>query len=148
MRLKIRSKAVVGFPLVALFACSSENLQTTGLDPASSANPVTPGTPTSMMPSTPSTTPDPSATPTTPSENDTPASEGNPDGIAPPTAPDDEMAGSDAPDDSMDTPTPQTPTPEVPEVVLTPSQIGGDLEGFLHLAPCESQDFGHDCTLP
>jgi hypothetical protein len=89
--------------------------------------------------------------PTTPAGGDDmpSASEGNPD-IAPPAVEpgeDDEMTGGETPDDSMDTPTPETP-PEVPEVVLTPAQIGGDLEGFLHLAPCESQDFGHDCTLP
>lgn len=150
--LMIKSRAVVGLPLVALFACSSENLQTTGLDPASSVNPAMPGGNPSTTPSTPSTTPDqpgsPMADPSAPVGNDQPSSEGNPDDIAPPTLdPGDDMASGEAPDDSMETPDPETPAPGVPEV-LTPSQIGGDLEGFLHLAPCESQDFGHDCTLP
>jgi hypothetical protein len=144
--------AVVGFPLVALLACASENLQTTGLDPASSVNPSMPGGP--AMPSSPATDPDqpstPSTDPNTPAAgDDTPSSEGNPDGIAPPAVdPDDDMAAGEATDDPMDMPGSGTPPPEVPEVVLTPSQIGGELEGFLHLAPCESQDFGHDCTLP
>jgi hypothetical protein len=30
----------------------------------------------------------------------------------------------------------------------TPAEVGGDLEGFLHLSPCNSVDFGHDCVLP
>ena len=30
----------------------------------------------------------------------------------------------------------------------TPAEVGGELEGLLHLSPCESIDFGHDCTLP
>lgn len=148
--LMIKSKAFVGLPIVALFACSSENLQSTGLDPASNANPAMPGAPASMMPSAPTTTPtEPTMPSTTPVQTEMPASEGNPDGIAPPLDPgdDDDTMGGGAPDDPMDTPEPETP-PAVPEVVLTPAQIGGDLEGFLHLAPCESQDFGHDCTLP
>lgn len=143
----IKSRAVFGLPIVALFACSSENLQSTGLDPASSVNPAMPGAPASMTPTTPG--PSTPSTPTTPVQNEMPSAEGNPDDLAPPENPgDDTMTGNETPDDSMDTPTPEMPTPDVPEVVLTPSQIGGDLEGFLHLAPCESQDFGHDCTLP
>jgi hypothetical protein len=54
----------------------------------------------------------------------------------PPPATDDEMGEME-----------ETPPPVV-DVELTPAEVGGDLEGFLHLAPCESQDFGHDCTLP
>ncbi len=30
----------------------------------------------------------------------------------------------------------------------TPAEVGGDLEGLLHLSPCNSPDFGHDCVLP
>jgi hypothetical protein len=30
----------------------------------------------------------------------------------------------------------------------TPAEVGGDLEGFLHLSPCSSPDFGHDCAVP
>jgi len=30
----------------------------------------------------------------------------------------------------------------------TPAEVGGELEGFLHLSPCDSIDFGHDCVLP
>jgi hypothetical protein len=147
--LMIKSTALAGLPLIALWACASENLQTTGLDP-SSGNPAMPSGPTRMTPSAPSNTPDPTppSTPSTPAANQTPSSEGNPDDIAPPEAPDDDMTAGEAPDDSLDPAQPETPEPELPEVVLTPSQIGGDLEGFLHLAPCESQDFGHDCTLP
>jgi hypothetical protein len=144
----IKSAAVVGFPIVGLLACSSENLQTTGLEP-STINPIVPGAP-SATPSSPTTTGNqstPASNPTTPAVDDDPSiSEGNPDDIAPPMLdPSDDMT-AEAPDDETEAPG-DMPTP-APEVVLTPSQIGGDLEGFLHLAPCESQDFGHDCTLP
>jgi hypothetical protein len=30
----------------------------------------------------------------------------------------------------------------------TPAEVGGELEGLLHLSPCASVDFGHDCTVP
>jgi hypothetical protein len=145
----IKSVAAVGFPIAGLWACSSENLQTTGLEPSTRINPAAPGGP-SATPGTPSTTPNQPSTssrPTTPVGNEgAPISEGNPDDIAPPMLdPDDEMTGGAAPEGETDAPTTPAPTPDV---VLTPAQIGGELEGFLHLAPCESQDFGHDCTLP
>ena len=31
---------------------------------------------------------------------------------------------------------------------VTPAEVGGELEAFLHLSPCDSIDFGHDCVLP
>jgi hypothetical protein len=49
-------------------------------------------------------------------------------------------------DDDDDETDPETPPPAA--VPLTPAQVGGELEGYLHLAPCQSEDFGHDCTLP
>jgi hypothetical protein len=124
----IKSAGILGVPLVGLFGCASENLRTNGLDPASSVNPVSPGNPTGPTMMTPGAT---TMTPSGAAGDD--SSEGNPDGITlDPSGQDD---GS--PDDS-----------EGQAGVVTPAEIGGDLEGFLHLAPCESQDFGHDCTLP
>jgi hypothetical protein len=91
------------------------------------------------------TMPDPTAPPPMPGNN--PSNEGNnPDMIAQPMpmTGDDGMDMETDPGDDMttDPPEPNEPAP------LTPGQIGGQLEGFLHTAPCNSADFGHDCTLP
>jgi hypothetical protein len=125
--------------LVVLGACASENLQTSGLDNEPSEV-VAPSQPMAM-PAAPAAQP----------------SSGAPDNGAAttPSAPEAQMpmglAPAPAAQPSAPANMPAAAAPMQPAAMpaaATPAEVGGDLEGFLHLAPCQSQDFGHDCTLP
>ncbi len=143
-RLAIKSAVYAGLQVAILSACASENLQSTGLGPATTV----PGEQPNMQVL-------PAANPTdnTPSSGQDPGAGGSsgeatpnvtlplnpgPTGANPPPA----MVGDDD-DDETD-----PETPPIAPVALTPAQVGGELEGYLHLAPCQSADAGHDCTLP
>ncbi len=145
---KLFTKSItVGFPIIALLACASENLQTTGLGPSTSTESQQPGNTNMMTPGVPNPMAMPGMTDPLPMTGNNPGNEGSNPNMIVPTTP---MTGGDDdmdtdmetdPADDMTTDPPDEPAP------LTPGQIGGQLEGFLHLAPCNSADFGHDCTL-
>ena len=144
-RLVIKSAVYAGLQVALLSACASENLQSTGLGPATTV----PGDQPNLQ-GGPAVNPNDTPTPST----QTPAAGGSsgeatpnvtlplnpgPTGANPPPA----MVDDEGDEDETD--------PDVPPAVvapLTPAQVGGELEGYLHLAPCQSEDFGHDCTLP
>jgi hypothetical protein len=137
----------VGFPLVALLACSSENLQTTGLGPSNTVTPNQPGNTNNM---TPGSTPDPMMMSPGTSNNPPPTSnEGNPPVTAPPVTNNNPPPAGNMDDMDMETDDEMDETMEpVEPPPLTPAEVGGALDGFMHQAPCNSADFGHDCTLP
>lgn len=148
MNALITKSIAIGFPIVALLACASENLQTTGLGPTTNTGTQLPGGMNSM-PDPMQTDPMPNVNEPPPPTGNNPASnEGNNPNMVAPTMPNTPGNGMNMMPDDMETDdmTTDPPDPEEP-APLTPGQIGGDLEGFLHLAPCNSADFGHDCTL-
>jgi hypothetical protein len=133
----IKSVVRVGLNLVVLGACASENLESTGLGPARRVAPEQPGMPLGPDPSTDETD----------SEAENPPGGGSGGEAPDPNLPlDGEQTEPNPPvsttDDEME---PVAPPVAVP---LTPALVGGALDGFLYLSPCQSEDFGHDCTLP
>ncbi len=135
----IKSAVCIGLQVSVFGACASENLESTGLGPARQVAPEQPSAPLVPEPSTGGT----------PSEaENTAGGDGNGEALPDPNLPlDTDPSGPAVPGTTDDETDPVVPPIEGVEP-LTPAEVGGALDGFLHLSPCQSEDFGHDCTLP
>jgi len=149
--------ALSALGLTLSLSCSSETLSTTGLGPAPAPVDAVDDSNATAEPPQPSEMEEGTQPAGSTDVSESPSNEADlPENLVGPAA--DEGDSSDPANDMTEvadeTPAEDDVMPAEEEVVeeppapLTPAQVGGQLEGFLFLSPCESQDFGHDCTLP